>query len=39
MWIVPQDLVNINAWKTMFDPYIELWYFKGVYLKGGDFLI
>ena len=21
---IPRDLVNVNAWKTMFDPYIEL---------------
>ena len=21
---LPQDLVNVNAWKTMFDPYIDL---------------
>ena len=20
---LPQDLANVNAWKTMFDPYIE----------------
>ena len=22
---LPRDLVNINAWKTMFDPYITLY--------------
>ena len=21
---LPRDLANVNAWKTMFDPYIEL---------------
>ena len=21
---LPRDLVNVNAWKTMFDPYIDL---------------
>ena len=22
---LPRDLANVNAWKTMFDPYIEFW--------------
>ena len=21
---LPRDLTNVNAWKTMFDPYIEI---------------
>ena len=21
---LPRDLANVNAWKTMFDPYIEM---------------
>ena len=21
---LPQDLANVNAWKTMFDPYIQV---------------
>ena len=24
---LPRDLANVNAWKTMFDPYIRTWYF------------
>ena len=24
---LPRDLANVNAWKTMFDPYILLMYF------------
>ena len=22
---LPRDLANVNAWKTMFDPYIDIW--------------
>ena len=22
---LPRDLANVNAWKTMFDPYIDNW--------------
>ena len=25
---LPQDLANINAWKTMFDPYSKIDFFK-----------
>ena len=24
---LPRDLANVNAWKTMFDPYININYF------------
>ena len=23
---LPRELVNVNAWKTMFDPYIDIYY-------------
>ena len=25
---LPRDLANVNAWKTMFDPYVTIWYVK-----------
>ena len=27
---LPRDLVNINAWKTMFDPYKITFYFSTI---------
>ena len=26
--VLPQDLANVNAWKTMFDPYTDSHYLK-----------
>ena len=23
---LPRDLANVNAWKTMFDPYIDVYF-------------
>ena len=27
----PQDLANVNAWKTMFDPYIIVFFLLRIY--------
>ena len=29
---LPRDLVNVNAWNTMFDPYIDIPLYIGLYL-------
>ena len=29
---LPRDLANVNAWKTMFDPYIEVGYKQVVHM-------
>ena len=31
---LPRDLANVNAWRTMFDPYIGTYYFR-IMLIGG----
>ena len=28
----PRDLANVNAWKTMFDPYIEMLFQLYIYV-------
>ena len=33
---IPRDLVNVNAWKTMFDPYIVYLVIKNIW--GGNLL-